>query len=105
MLRTLPRCLCLMAFCAVPALSASLCVTDTLFNYEALGSSGCLIGGLTVKDFAYNFVSGVNTIPDTGITVTPSVAAGTLSLSFSSPDFFVSGTDSAKYVLSYTWDP
>src|ERR1035438_375610 len=105
MLRSLPRWLGVLAICSAPGLAATICGTDTLANYVALGSGGCQIGGLTVTGFSSPFVAGTVSIPDTSITVTPSVVGDTLGLTFSSSLFNLSGSDSAKYMLDYTWDP
>jgi hypothetical protein len=102
---SLLRWFCLLTLGSVPGLAATLCTTGTLFSYEALGSGGCQIGALTVKDFTYVLVSGTVTIPDTSITVTPSIVSNTLGLTFASAQFSVTGADSAVYLLAYTWDP
>ena len=97
----LPRLSCwafLFAICAATGLAAALpCVTDTLFNYEALGATGCTIGALTVKNFVYNSLPGNTvTILDTAITVTPTVGPGGLDLNFFSNNFAtISTTDTA----------
>jgi hypothetical protein len=105
MLRLLPRWLCFLAVCSAPGVAGTICVTDTLANYQALGSGGCQIGGLTVKDFSYDFVSGTVTIPASSITVTPSTVGDTLGLTFSSAQFNLTGSASSVYRLAYTWDP
>jgi hypothetical protein len=105
MLRLLARCFCFLAICSAPGWSGPLCLTGTLSSYEALGSGGCQIGDLTVVNFTYTFLSGTVTIPDTSITVTPSTGSGMVGLTFSSPDFNLSGSNSAQYLLGYTWDP
>jgi len=94
----------LLAICSV-GWATPLCVTTTLDNYIALGGGGCLVGGLTVTNFGYAFSSGVDNIPDTSITVTPSLGPDTLELQFSSPDFSESSGDLAVYQLTYEWDP
>ena len=101
----------LLATAAPSVLSGSVCVTDSLFNYIALGSAGCTIGPLapgqfaTVKGFAYSLIASTVTIAATDITVTPSQPVDRFALTFSSPKFNVSGSDFARYLLSYTWDP
>jgi hypothetical protein len=105
MLRLLPRWLCFLAVCSAPGVAGTICVTDTLANYQALGLGGCQIGGLTVKDFSYDFVSGTVTIPASSITVTPSTVGDTLGLTFSSAQFNLTGSASSVYRLAYTWDP
>src|SRR5215469_6120352 len=104
MMRHLSFALLLFAFPGALRLSASLCVTDTLANYEAL-SSGCSLGSFTLTGFSDTQVSGSVIIPDSSITVTPAVGLGTLSLTFSSSAFNLSAPDSAVYLLGYTWDP
>jgi hypothetical protein len=59
---------------------------------------------LTFNNFIYAFVSGSVSIPDTSITVTPSLAPDMVNLTFTSPDFSVSGTNSYVYQLGYTYD-
>jgi hypothetical protein len=96
----------LWAICAAPGLAGTICVTGTLASYETLGSGGCQIGGLTVDSFSYTALLGTNfAIPDTNITVTPSVVGETLGLTFFSTGFNVSGSEVANYLLAYTWDP
>ena len=104
MLRWSPLWFCLFAVCSTSGLATPLCVTDTLANYIALGAGGCQVGGLTVVNFGYSYVSGDVSISDADITVTPSTGAF-IGLKFSSSDFSVSGSDSAGYQLSYTYDP
>jgi hypothetical protein len=101
--RWIPRWIGLLAFCSLPLLAGT-CVTDTLFDYEALGVTGCQLGALTVNNFGYSNVSGL-TIPDTAITVTPTFTTGSWTLMFSSSDFDVTGTDSSVDLLTYTFDP
>jgi hypothetical protein len=99
------RFLVLLFLASAPALMAGPCVIDTLNNYEALGATGCQVGGLTIKDFTYTFVSGDVTVADTSITVTPTLGLG-LDLKFSSTGWNISTSGhSSKYVLAYTWDP
>lgn len=103
-MRQLSFALFLLACAATQKLSASICVADTLSNYEAL-SGGCQVGPFTVIGFTYTQLSGSVTIPDTGITVTPFSSASVWSLTFSSPDFNLSYPNSADYLLAYFWDP
>ena len=45
-------------FVCLPLSAANVCVSgNTLDTYVALGSTGCTIGGLTVKDFVFSVVS------------------------------------------------
>lgn len=105
MRRLFPNWLALMVLATAPGFATSLCVTGTLASYEALGAGGCTLDGHLVKSFSYSMISGTVTIPDTSIIVTPSVGFDSMWLTFSSTDFSVSGTDSAVYLLAYTWDP
>jgi hypothetical protein len=105
MSRLLPRWLCVLTICSVPGLAASVCVTDTLSDYIALGATGCQLGVLTVTNFNYSYVSGDVIIAASSITVTPSTAPDLVGLMFSSTDFSVPNTDSAVYSLGYTFDP
>ena len=97
--------LLLLAFGAAPELLADPCSIDSLSNYIALGSTGCQVGGLTVKDFSYSAISTTVTIAAGSITVTPFFGGYTVALTFSSSAFDVSGSDHAEYLLAYTWDP
>ena len=99
-----PRLVFAVAICTT-GLFAGPCVPDLLSNYEALGSGGCSVGPFNVKSFSYTLISSTVTIADTDITVTPIFGLGSFGLTFSSTKFDVSGTDSAKYLLAYTWDP
>jgi hypothetical protein len=93
------------ALATAPGLSASMCVTDPLSDYIALGTTGCQVGPLTVTNFSFSTIMSTVTILASDITVTPVVSGDTLELMFTSPEFDVSGSDMAKYLLSYTWDP
>ncbi len=95
----------LFVLAAAPGLFGSACVVDFLTNYEALGATGCQVGPFTVNNFSYTLVASTVNIPDTDITVTPVIGAGSFGLMFSSPDFDVTGNDFARYLLAYTWDP
>jgi hypothetical protein len=99
------RWLCLLAFGTTAALAGPVCVVGTLASYEALGAGGCTLGSFNLTNFTYTFISGSPTIPDTSITVTPSTANEMVGLTFTSPDFTVSGSASAVYTLGYTYDP
>jgi hypothetical protein len=80
-------------------------MTDFLSNYIALGATGCQVGSLTVDNFSFTTIASTVTILASNITVTPVVAANTVELSFTSPQFNISGSDMAQYLLAYTWDP
>jgi hypothetical protein len=96
----------LVAMAATPALMASPCVPDQLSNYILLGGTGCQNGAFNVTDFSFNFVSGNVTILASDITVTPFSGTDFYRLDFTSPKFnLTNGTDAAKYLLGYTWDP
>ena len=98
------RLLLLFTFCALPSLFAAACAPALLSVYDTSGFT-CQVNAYTVKDFVYSQISGTILIPDTAITVTPVFGVNTLGLQFSSNQFTVSGTDTAKYLLAYTWDP
>ena len=95
----------IIALAFAPGLSASMCVTDELSNYIALGARGCQIGALNVVNFSFSTILSTVTILASDITVTPVIASDTLELTFTSPKFNVSGSDTAQYLLAYTWDP
>ena len=90
---------------AAPRMSATPCVTGLLSTYEALGATGCQLGGFTVKDFAYSAITTNVSILDTDITVTPVFGPDSFGLLFSSTAFNISGSQFAHYLLAYTWDP
>ncbi len=94
----------LLLACA-PALTASMCVTDLLSNYIALGATGCQVGSMNVVNFSFSTILSTVTINASDITVTPTVSAGTLELTFTSPKFDLSGSDMTRDLLAYTWDP
>jgi hypothetical protein len=83
------------------------CVSGgTLASYEALGSTGCLVGPLNVKDFAFSVLSGSGGATDLNIFVTTTFTSPlTYGLSFGSNAFVVTGNGSVTYLLAYTWDP
>ncbi len=88
---------------------ASPCVSgNNLSTYVGLGSGGCDVGPLTVKDFSFSVISsggGATPMASADITVTTEFGADFFGLSFSSPDFSVTGSQSVSYLLAYTWDP
>jgi MYXO-CTERM domain-containing protein len=98
------RLLFLLTFAAAPSLFGAACAPALLSVYDAPLFT-CQMGSFTLKDVTYSLISGTVTIADTDITVTPSPSSDTLGLKFSSPKFSVSGSDSAKYLLTYFWDP
>jgi PEP-CTERM motif len=91
------------------SLYAGPCISgNDLSTYAALGSSGCDVGTLTVKDFSFSVISsggGATPIAATDITVTTEFGSNFFGLSFSSPDFSVTGTQFVNYLIAYTWDP
>jgi hypothetical protein len=93
------------ALAFAPGVLASVCVPDLLSNYIALGATGCQIGPLHVVNFSFSLILSTVTINAIDITVTPTDGGDTLQLKFTSPKFDVSGSDTAKYLLAYTWDP
>src|SRR5712692_9439110 len=74
------------------------CVPGTLASYEALGSTGCLFGLITVRDVAFSVISsggGAVPVSDTNVTVTPTNSgSGVLGLQFASSGFSVTGAGS-----------
>jgi hypothetical protein len=75
------------ALLSIPG-SAAPCMTTTLANYIALGSTGCTLGNLQVGGFAYkaNADGGAAEITADQITVTPLLApTGTFGLEFTAP--------------------
>ncbi|HYW44417.1 MAG TPA: hypothetical protein VE959_16260 [Bryobacteraceae bacterium] len=95
--------LLLLALGAAEGLLASPCVPALLSVYDGAGFT-CQFSGFTLTNFSYTFVSGTVTIPDSSILVTPVTGPDQLSLAFSSGSWSVSGANSSKYVLAYTWD-
>jgi len=76
--------------------SAAPCTTESLAKYIALGSAGCILGNLTVADFAYHAKAsgGAPEITADEITVMPLlVPVGTFGLQFSAPWDVQSGQD------------
>ena len=88
---------------------ATVCISgNTLASYEALGSTGCVIDGLTVKDFVFSVVSsggGATPIADTDINVITHSPFGGRGLEFQSTGFSVTGTQFVNYLIGFTWDP
>jgi MYXO-CTERM domain-containing protein len=89
--------------------SAPLCISgNSLATYEALGSGGCTVGPLLVKDFVFSVLSpggGVVPIGAADITITTQPSAPNFGLSLSSAGFSVTGSEFVTYVVGYTWDP
>ena len=97
--------LAFLALTAAPALFAGPCVPDLLSNYISLGATGCQNGAFTVNNFGFIPLPGNNfTILASDITVTPNSGPASYGLDFTSPKFNLTGTEIAKYLLSYT-DP
>src|ERR1035441_6761145 len=85
-----------------------ICTTGTVASYEAMGASGCEIGGLTVKNVQFSataFSSPGIVVDASAISVTPVFGAGTGGLGFASGSFNLSGADFATYLLTFAWDP
>jgi hypothetical protein len=105
----LRSCWVLLAFSVcLPLSAATVCVPNTLDTYVALGSTGCTIGELTVKDFAFSVVSsggGATPIADTAINVILHFPVGGFGLEFQSNGFAVTGTQFVNYLIAFTWDP
>jgi hypothetical protein len=94
---------------SLPSFAANVCIPgNTLDTYVALGATGCTIGGLTVKDFAFSVVSsggGDTPIADTDINVITHFPVGGFGLEFQSSGFSVTSTQFVNYLIAYTWDP
>jgi hypothetical protein len=88
-------------------LGASPCVAGaTLDTYVALGAGGCSIGPELVNNFSFSVFTvggGATAIPDTDITVTPMLGAGTYGAIFASSDFSIT-TGFVTYLVGFTWD-
>jgi hypothetical protein len=71
-----------LALCAGdPALSAPMCVSDTLSGYIGLGSAGCEIGGATFSDIlTLPPITGAEAVPAAAITITPVLSGSTVGL-------------------------
>ena len=93
----------------VPLSAAPACISGgNLAGYMALGSGGCTIGELLVKDFSFGVgPSGGGATPITAgdVTVTPTFGADLLGIQFSSAGFSVTGGQFVNYTIGYTWDP
>jgi hypothetical protein len=96
-------------FATLPVSAANVCVNNgTLNSYIALGSGGCTIGGLTVKDFSFSVTSsggGDTPLNDTQITVALLFPAGGFGVQFNSTGFSVTGPQFVNYDIGFTWDP
>jgi hypothetical protein len=96
-------------FACLPLAAANVCVSgNTLDTYVALGSTGCTIGSLTVKDFIFSVGpsgGGATPIADTAINVIVHSPTGGFGLEFRSSGFSVTGTQFVNYLIGYTWDP
>lgn len=82
---------------------AAACAPGTLASYIALVSSGCVLGNLTVSNFAYQakFSGGAAKITADQINVTPLLApTGTYGLQFSAP-WDVQGGQSQSSDITY----
>jgi hypothetical protein len=89
------------------AMANMVCTTDTLANYEALGSSGCTIIGERVSDFAFSTTSATGgAIPVTAdqVNVTPTSPPNECCLTFASTGFSVSAGQSVQYSLAHKID-
>src|SRR5207247_10972605 len=103
----------LRSFCALFLLvvcqslpAANVCVNNTLDTYEALGSTGCVIAGLTVKDFLFSVVSsggGATPIAASDINVITHFPAGSRGLECQSNWCSVIGTQFVNYLIAFRW--
>jgi hypothetical protein len=83
------------------------CVPGTVATYQTLGSTGCQVGPLIVKDFDFAVLSsggGAPLLTAADIAVQP-VSGPPSTLQFSSAGFSVTGNQFVNYLLGYTWDP
>ncbi|HJZ97213.1 MAG TPA: hypothetical protein VKE70_11960 [Candidatus Solibacter sp.] len=106
----LRSCWLLAAFAVcLPLSAANVCISgNTLDTYQALGSTGCTIGGLTVKDFDFQVVSsggGATPIANTDVNVILHFPLGGFGLEFQSNGFAVTATQFVNYLIAFTWDP
>jgi hypothetical protein len=103
------RYLPLLLLACFPLRGTNVCVSgNTLDTYEALGATGCTIGGLTVKNFIFSVVnSGGGDVPiaDTQIQVDLHFPVGGFGVEFRSTGFNVTGTEFVNYLIGFTWDP
>ncbi len=68
---------------SLTGMAAPICITDTLSNYVALSSGGCMVGTATVANFSSLGVpTGSTQIPLSSIQVTPLNVAGSPGLQF-----------------------
>jgi hypothetical protein len=91
----------------LPIVTPPVCVTDTLDHYAAL-STGCTIGPLTFKNFAYqvlNVQGGATPNQASDITVHPLIGTNTYNANFTAGNWSVSGFQSVRYLLAYDIDP
>jgi hypothetical protein len=89
------------------AMANMVCTTDTLANYEALGTGGCTVHAERVSGFAFSTTSSSGgAIPVTAdqVTVTPTSPPRKSSLTFSSTGFSVSVGQSVQYSLAHKID-
>jgi len=88
--------------------SAAPCMTGTLASYIAMASAGCVVGNLTVSDFAYKASAsgGAAEITADQITVTPALApVGTYGLQFAAPWSVESGQKQGSNIAYHVSSP
>jgi hypothetical protein len=95
----------ILALAAAPSVIAGPCVPDLLSNYIALGATGCQNGSFNVVDFNFSVISSTVVILASDVNVTPNSGPNSFGLNFTSAKFNIAFPDSAKYLLTYTWDP
>src|SRR5262245_30901167 len=103
-MRPLPLAIFAAGLLGISHLHASPCTISPLSVYDTPAFT-CQLGPFTMADFTYTFLAGTLHIPDTGLTVTPLTGPDFYGLEFSSALFSATGTDFARYLLAYTFDP
>lgn len=93
--------------CPAAALAGTLCATDTLAKYEALGAGGCTIKGLPFSAFTFAVVAvsgGATPVSASQITVSPIDPEIEAGLNFASSGFSVSAGQFIEYEASWAVD-
>jgi len=97
---------CILMFCCRAGSATPLCVIGTVADYVTLGAGGCVDYGLTISNVSYSALPGTLTIPASDITMSLSGVGSLLDLDLVSPDFNLTGSETASFMLSYTFsDP
>ena len=82
------------------------CTSDTVAAYISL-TGGCSVGEFTLKNFAWNSITGESfvPVPATSVLVTPERTTGSVNISFVSDAFNIRGNQQIKALLDYLIDP